>query len=73
MGGLNFDDLQQSKEPEKYNKWVAYGTSKGSNALFVKELQKGYGDKGITAFAVHPGGIMTELGLKHKKPFFKHE
>ncbi|TVY56627.1 putative oxidoreductase, partial [Lachnellula suecica] len=38
-----------------------YGQSKLANILFVRELQRRYGDKGITAVAVHPGVVNTEL------------
>ncbi len=44
-----------------YDKWVAYGQAKTANALFALHLD-GLGEaKGVRAFAVHPGGIMTEL------------
>eukprot|EP00727_Mastigamoeba_balamuthi_P012916 m51a1_g8247 hypothetical protein (326) ;mRNA; r:129194-130412 len=38
-----------------------YGMSKLANALFVRELQRRYGNTGITAFAVHPGVIETNI------------
>lgn len=38
-----------------------YGQSKLANILFVRELHKRFGEKGITAVAVHPGVVKTEL------------
>jgi len=44
-----------------YHKWIAYGRAKSANALFAVGLdQRGRG-AGVRAFAVHPGGIMTDL------------
>ena len=45
-----------------YDKWLAYGQSKTANVLFAVELDKLARDKGIRAFALHPGAIMTNLG-----------
>ncbi|MAI91396.1 oxidoreductase [Ponticaulis sp.] len=44
-----------------YDKWQAYGQSKTANALFAAGLDQREKDNGIRAFAVHPGGIMTDL------------
>lgn len=48
-------------EVRPYDKWEAYGQAKTSNALFALHLDGLASDKGIRAFAVHPGGIMTNL------------
>jgi len=56
---IRFDDINFEKEG--YQKWTAYGQSKTANILFAKELQKRLGPKGVTAFSLHPGGIMTGL------------
>ena len=56
---FNFDDPNyQSRE---YEKWQAYGESKTANALFSVGLDARLKDKGVRAYAVHPGVIMTEL------------
>lgn len=47
-----------------YHKWHAYGQAKTANILFSRELANRYGDKGLTAFSLHPGHIMTPLA-KH--------
>jgi NAD(P)-dependent dehydrogenase (short-subunit alcohol dehydrogenase family) len=48
-------------EKESYDKWVAYGQAKTANILFSVALDKRFRDRGVRAFAVHPGSIMTEL------------
>jgi NAD(P)-dependent dehydrogenase (short-subunit alcohol dehydrogenase family) len=45
-----------------YDKWVAYGQAKTANILFSVELNRRLSASGVTANAVHPGVIMTELG-----------
>ncbi len=57
---LVFDD--PNYESREYNKWEAYGQAKTANALFSVALNKRLANKGITANAVHPGAIITELG-----------
>ncbi len=56
---IKFDDPNFEKTP--YDKWEAYGQSKTANALFAVELNRRLEPRGILAFAVHPGGIMTNL------------
>jgi len=57
---FRFDDPFFEKEP--YDKWLAYGQAKTANILFSVGLDKRFGDRGLHAFAVHPGAIVTELG-----------
>jgi len=45
----------------EYNKWLAYGRAKSANALFAIGLDARGKRHGVRAFAVHPGGIMTDL------------
>lgn len=45
-----------------YDKWASYGQSKTANVLFAVALQRRLADRGIDVFAVHPGGINTNLG-----------
>jgi NAD(P)-dependent dehydrogenase (short-subunit alcohol dehydrogenase family) len=56
---IKFDD--PNFETTKYDKWEAYGQSKTANSLFAVELNRRLEPKGIKAYAVHPGGIMTNL------------
>jgi NAD(P)-dependent dehydrogenase (short-subunit alcohol dehydrogenase family) len=49
-------------EQREYDKFGAYGQSKTANILFSVELEHRLGDRGVHAYAVHPGMIATELG-----------
>jgi NAD(P)-dependent dehydrogenase (short-subunit alcohol dehydrogenase family) len=40
---------------------MSYGRAKSANALFAIGLDKRGAPHGVRAFAVHPGGIMTDL------------
>ena len=55
-----FEDLRFERRP--YDKWTAYGQSKTANVLFAVGLEARLGARGIHAFALHPGAILTELG-----------
>jgi NAD(P)-dependent dehydrogenase (short-subunit alcohol dehydrogenase family) len=58
-------DLEDTMfERRAYDKWVAYGQSKTANVLFAVALEARGAARGIHAFAVHPGGIVTEL-MRH--------
>jgi NAD(P)-dependent dehydrogenase (short-subunit alcohol dehydrogenase family) len=59
ISGIDFDDIHY--ERREYNKWKAYGQAKSANALFALALHGQFAAEGITANAVHPGGIMTGL------------
>lgn len=52
--------LEEINDKSKYHVFKAYGQSKLSNILFVKELQERYPNIMVTA--VHPGAVRTELG-----------
>jgi NAD(P)-dependent dehydrogenase (short-subunit alcohol dehydrogenase family) len=56
---VDLDDPNFEKRP--YDKWAAYGQSKSANALFAVELDRRGREQGVRAFAVHPGGILTDL------------
>ncbi|OBX18803.1 short-chain dehydrogenase [Erythrobacter sp. QSSC1-22B] len=60
LDSVHFDDLNYAERD--YDKWEAYGQSKTANILFAVALEQRLSDKGIHAYAVHPGGIMTNLG-----------
>lgn len=44
-----------------YDPWLAYGQAKTANVLFTVGLEARYALLGIHAYAVHPGGIHTNL------------
>ena len=58
LSAIRFDDINFDAG---YDKWRAYGQAKTANALFAVQLDALGQDMGVRAFAVHPGGIMTEL------------
>ena len=59
--GLDLDNLSGEKD---YAPWTAYGASKLANILFTNELQRradGAGQSWLTAAALHPGVVNTDL------------
>ncbi|RAN74839.1 short-chain dehydrogenase [Bacillus sp. SRB_336] len=67
MARFDIDDLDAEK---KYSANAAYGNAKLANILFTRELQRRYGDHGISAAAFHPGvvasGFSAESNLINK-------
>jgi NAD(P)-dependent dehydrogenase (short-subunit alcohol dehydrogenase family) len=55
MGDVNFED-------RPYDAFEAYGASKTANILHAVGVDARFAKRGVRAFAVHPGGIRTELG-----------
>jgi NAD(P)-dependent dehydrogenase (short-subunit alcohol dehydrogenase family) len=55
-----FEDIHFERRP--YEKWSAYGQAKTANVLFAVELDRRLASRGVRANALHPGGIVTELG-----------
>lgn len=49
-------------ESAAYEPWLSYGQSKTANVLFSVGLEDRFSSKGVHAYAVHPGGIDTNLG-----------
>ena len=62
---VDFDDPHFQNRP--YDPWIAYGHSKTANVLFTVGLEARFAVLGIHAYAVHPGGIQTNLG-RHMTP-----
>lgn len=58
-GPVDFDDPNFERRP--YDRWGGYGQSKTANILFAVALDRLGAAHGIRAFAVHPGGIITDL------------
>ncbi|KAG9193995.1 hypothetical protein G6011_04030 [Alternaria panax] len=48
----------------EYDKWRAYGQAKTANNLYAWSLAEKLGPRGLQAYSLHPGGILTNLG-KH--------
>jgi NAD(P)-dependent dehydrogenase (short-subunit alcohol dehydrogenase family) len=59
FSGIRWDDAQFE---HGYDKWEAYGQSKTANVLFAVHLDVLAQGQGVRAFALHPGGILTNLG-----------
>lgn len=57
---VGFDD--PNFERRDYDPWISYGQSKTANILFTVGLEARLANLGINAYAVHPGGIQTNLG-----------
>ena len=60
ISDVHWDDPNFARHD--YEKWTAYGQSKTANVLFTVELERRLGARGVHAYAVHPGMIMTDLG-----------
>jgi NAD(P)-dependent dehydrogenase (short-subunit alcohol dehydrogenase family) len=63
--GHRFSDVDLDDpnfERTNYEPWIAYGRAKTANSLFAVGFDKRFADRGVRAFAVHPGSIPTELG-----------
>ena len=58
FSGMRWDDVQWTSG---YDKWQAYGQAKTANVLFAVHLDALARDRGVRAFALHPGGILTPL------------
>jgi len=60
MGDIDLDDPNFARR--EYDPFLSYGAAKTCNVLHAVEIDRRYRDRGVRAFAVHPGGIHTELG-----------
>jgi NAD(P)-dependent dehydrogenase (short-subunit alcohol dehydrogenase family) len=66
---LDLDDINYDKT--EYSGWKSYSRSKFCNILFTKELARVLEGTGITANAVHPGGVRTEIAEKNANWYTK--
>lgn len=57
-GQIDFDSF---KDVAKYSAQVAYNQSKLANVLFSAELAERLQGSGVTANALHPGGVATDI------------
>jgi NAD(P)-dependent dehydrogenase (short-subunit alcohol dehydrogenase family) len=62
---VDLDDPNFERTP--YEPFLGYGRSKTANILFAVEFDRRHRSRGVRAAAVHPGGILTELG-RHLDP-----
>jgi retinol dehydrogenase-12 len=59
---LDFEDLQSER---RYSGWRAYKRSKLCNLLFTNELSRRLEGSSITANALHPGFVSSEIGVRN--------
>lgn len=64
----NFD-LENLQGEKKYSAGSAYGNAKLENILFTKELNRRFGDAGISAVSFHPGVIGSSFAAGAKGPW----
>jgi NAD(P)-dependent dehydrogenase (short-subunit alcohol dehydrogenase family) len=57
---VDFDDLNYSKK--KFSSFISYSNVKLFNILFTKSLAEKFGEKGLNAYALHPGVVKTNFG-----------
>ncbi|AJZ85487.1 SDR family NAD(P)-dependent oxidoreductase [Streptomyces antimycoticus] len=55
---IRWDDVHWR---DGYDKWEAYGQAKTANVLFAVHLDRLGRERGVRAFSLHPGGILTPL------------
>ncbi|KAF2163168.1 hypothetical protein M409DRAFT_68767 [Zasmidium cellare ATCC 36951] len=59
-GRVRFNDYNFT-EPNSYHAGAAYGQAKAANIWFANELERRYGEHGLHAISLHPGGIWSGL------------
>ena len=57
--GVREEDMDWS---DSYRMMPVYGRSKLANILHARELQRRFGERGVTAYAMHPGLVKTDIG-----------
>jgi len=64
-GHIDLDDLGNERA---YSPNKAYGDAKLANILFTRELDRRYGDAGISAASFHPGVVRTGFATQSTSP-----
>ncbi|KAG6853457.1 putative secondary metabolism biosynthetic enzyme [Blastosporella zonata] len=59
--GINFDSLRDTPARKKVGADQRYGQSKLANIVLAREVARRYGDKGVIAVSLDPGGTKTDL------------
>jgi retinol dehydrogenase-13 len=63
FGGLDLNDLHWKKR--KYRGLKGYGASKTAGIMFTRELAHRLKGTGVTVLAVHPGEVLSNIGLNN--------
>ena len=58
---INYADLNLTN---KYHGLRAYAQSKGANVMFVSELHKRKQEENVSSYAIQPGLVKTDIGVK---------
>jgi NAD(P)-dependent dehydrogenase (short-subunit alcohol dehydrogenase family) len=66
VGPLRWDDLEMARG--RYRGFRQYGYTKLANVLFTRELARRTAGAGVTANALHPGVVATDLLLNGAPP-----
>ncbi|HEX6748791.1 MAG TPA: SDR family oxidoreductase [Longimicrobium sp.] len=66
MADLRWDDLEMRRR--RYRGFRQYGNTKRANVLFTRELARRAAGTGVTANALHPGVVATDLLLNGFPP-----
>jgi retinol dehydrogenase 12 len=66
MADLRWDDLEMRRR--RYRGFRQYGNTKRANVLFTRELARRTAGTGVTANALHPGTVATDLLLNGFPP-----
>ena len=69
LSDVDLDD--PNWEHRDYDKFVAYGASKTANVLHMVELDRRLRDRGVRAYAVHPGVVATSLARHMTRDDFR--
>ncbi|XP_052223733.1 retinol dehydrogenase 12-like [Dreissena polymorpha] len=59
-GRINLEDLNGE---QTYRPFYAYAQSKLANILFTRELDRRLKGTGVTVVSLHPGGVVSDLGM----------
>jgi NAD(P)-dependent dehydrogenase (short-subunit alcohol dehydrogenase family) len=62
-------DLNDLQGANHFSSTTAYGNAKLANVLFTKELNRRFGDRGLSAVAFHPGVIASNFGSTSDGPW----
>jgi NAD(P)-dependent dehydrogenase (short-subunit alcohol dehydrogenase family) len=68
MSDIDLDDPNWKRR--EYDKFAAYGASKTANVLHMVDLDRRLRDRGVRAYAVHPGVVATSLARHMKREDF---
>jgi len=69
MSDVDLDD--PNWERREYDKFAAYGASKTANVLHMVDLDRRMRDRGVRAYAVHPGVVATSLARHMSRADFE--